>query len=122
MNRRRFFAATGGWLVMAPAAARAQSGAFTDADDAARALFPEAGEMSKRAVATSGALQGQIARELGKPPSLWEERYPIYVLARGGQRLGWVVVVEEIGKHRPITFAVGVDPDGTVRDLSVLAY
>ena len=35
---------------------------------------------------------------------------------------GWVVVVEEIGKHRPITFAVAITPEGAVHDLAVLAY
>jgi Na+-translocating ferredoxin:NAD+ oxidoreductase RnfG subunit len=36
--------------------------------------------------------------------------------------LGFTVVVEEIGKHRPITFAVAVTPDATVRDVAVLSY
>jgi hypothetical protein len=41
---------------------------------------------------------------------------------RGDDLLGSVVIVEEIGKHRPITFAVAVTPGGAVRDLAVLAY
>jgi Na+-translocating ferredoxin:NAD+ oxidoreductase RnfG subunit len=31
-------------------------------------------------------------------------------------------VVEEIGKHRPITFVVGIRPDGKVEDVAVMAY
>jgi len=30
--------------------------------------------------------------------------------------------VEEIGKYRPITFVVGVRPDGSVSDVAVMAY
>src|SRR6266851_5308379 len=32
------------------------------------------------------------------------------------------VVVEEIGKHRPITLVVGVDGDGKVTGIAVMAY
>src|SRR5262249_4589473 len=35
---------------------------------------------------------------------------------------GYAVIVEEIGKHRPITFVVGIRPDGRVNDVAVMAY
>jgi len=39
-----------------------------------------------------------------------------------GDRLGYAVVAEEIGKFLPITFMVGTDPDLRVRDVEVLVY
>lgn len=93
-----------------------------DADDAPRALFPEASAVNKRIIASTPALQGDILTRLGRRPSLWEEAYPIYAVARDGTPFGQVVVVEEIGKHRPITFAVGVEASGALRDIVVLAY
>src|SRR5258708_2527204 len=41
---------------------------------------------------------------------------------RGDQLVGYAVIVEEIGKHRPITFVVGVRPDGKVSDVAVMSY
>ena len=39
-----------------------------------------------------------------------------------GKLLGYAVVSEEIGKFRPITFIVGVEPDFSVRGAGVLVY
>ena len=36
--------------------------------------------------------------------------------------LGYAIVTEEIGKYRPITFMVGIDPDFSVRGAAVLVY
>src|SRR2546426_8892367 len=35
---------------------------------------------------------------------------------------GYAVIQETIGKHRPITYLVGVTPDGKVSDIEVLVY
>ena len=49
-------------------------------------------------------------------------RRNVFTITRNEATAGFVVVIEEIGKHRPITFAVGVRADGKVNDLAVLAY
>jgi hypothetical protein len=53
---------------------------------------------------------------------MWEPAYRLFTVSRAGARLGFVVIVEEIGKHRPITYAVAVEPNATVHDVAVLAY
>jgi len=122
LSRRRFLGgATGAWLVLGPAGLAAQEGVFLTADEASRQLFPDAA-ITPRTVVATPALQQRIRDLLGRPPSLWEESYRISTLTRADAVAGFVVVVEEIGKHRPITFAVGVRPDGKVQDLAVLAY
>ena len=55
-------------------------------------------------------------------PSLWEPDYVLFTVYRDGNLLGYAVVVEEIGKHRPITFVVGVRPDGAVQDVALMVY
>ncbi len=35
---------------------------------------------------------------------------------------GWFIVDEVIGKHEMITYAVGVNPDGSVRQIEILEY
>lgn len=39
-----------------------------------------------------------------------------------GQLAGYALLIDEIGKHRPITFVVAVEPTGVLRDLEVVAY
>ena len=123
LSRRRFLGgATGAWLVLGPAGLAAQEGVFLTADEASRQLFPDATAIEPRTLLATRALQQRIIDLLGRPPSFWEESYRIVTITRADAVAGFVVVVEEIGKHRPITFAVGVRQDGKVRDMAVLAY
>jgi FMN-binding domain len=123
LSRRRFLSgATGAWLVLGPAGLAAQEGIFLTAEEASRQLFPDAVAGAPRTLAATPALQQRIRDWLGRPPSLWEESYRIITVTRADTVAGFVVVVEEIGKHRPITFAVGVRPDGKLHDMAVLAY
>ena len=123
LSRRRFLSgATGAWLVLGPAGLSAQEGVFLTAEEAARQLFPDAAAGAPRTLAATPTLQQRIRDLLGRPPSLWEASYRVITITRADTVAGFVVVVEEIGKHRPITFAVGVRPDGKVSDMAVLAY
>jgi hypothetical protein len=123
-SRRRFLGvASGGLLVLWGDVAAAQEGVFLRAEDAPRALFPDADETQEMRVASSAELRQRIRGTLGRiQPSLWEDEYRIFSVTRAGGLLGYVVIVEEIGKHRPITFAVGVSPDGPVTDVALLTY
>jgi FMN-binding protein len=123
ISRRRFLgAAAGGCVLLRGGRARAQEGVFMRGEDAPRALFPEATAVSERAVPSTPELQSRVRALLGTSPTVWEPAYRIFTARRGGEIVGFVVIVEEIGKHRPITFAVAVRPDGHVHDLAVLAY
>ena len=39
-----------------------------------------------------------------------------------GKLLGWFIVDQVLGKHELITYAVGINPDGTVRQFQVIEY
>ncbi len=101
----------------------AQEGAFLREEEAPRALFPGADRLADTVVASTPELRQKILAELGRTrPTLWESAYRIFTVSRGNALLGHVVVVEEIGKHRPISFAVAVTPGGALHDLAVLTY
>jgi hypothetical protein len=108
--------------VLGPAGGAAQEGVFMRAEDAPGALFPDAGEVANRTVVVTAELRARIRALLPRPPSLWEAQYRIFTVTRGERGPGFVVIVEEIGKHRPITYAVAVDRGGRVADIAVLAY
>jgi hypothetical protein len=103
--------------------AAAQEGVFLSEAEAPGAVFPDADRFERREVVATPDLQARIAAHLdGTTPSIWEERYLVVRAFRGERLLGQAVFVDEIGKHRPISFVVGLTPDGAVADVAVLAY
>jgi len=104
-------------------AAHAQEGDFLSEDEAAKAVFPAADRIDRRAVTATPALRDRVRERLGSVvPSMWEDTWVIFTAHDHDKLLGEAVIVEEIGKHRPITFVVGVRPDGTIEDVAVMAY
>jgi len=74
-------------------------------------------------VPSTPELRAQLQTHLGAlRPSLWEEEYVIFTAKQKAMLLGYGVIVEEIGKHQPITFIVGVRPDGKVAEVAIMAY
>ncbi len=110
-------------MTVSAVSARAQEGQFLDEQQAPGAVFPDADHFERQDVESTPALRDKMMHELdGTQPSMWEEHYAVFTASRGGSAVGRAVVVEEIGKHRPITFVVGLRPDRSVQDVAVMAY
>lgn len=125
LSRRRFLTSilTPALLALAPDLLNAQEGIFLDEDEAARAVFPEGTHFEKKIIPSTEALREKMRALLGRTrPSVWEDAYVTYLVRRNGERLGFAVIAEEIGKHRPITFIVGIKPNGKVKDVALMAY
>jgi hypothetical protein len=101
---------------------RAQEGEFLTEAQAPAAVFPTGDAFDRRDIPVTPELRARVAERLGGETSMWEERWVLFRARLGGTVLGDAVIVEEIGKHRPITFVVGVRPDGTVADVAVMSY
>lgn len=102
---------------------RAQAGVFLQENEAPQAVFPDADRVERAEIEATDDLRRRIRAELdGTTPSMWESRYVTFTVWRGETLLGRAFLVEEVGKHRPITFVVGVRPDGHVQDVAVVAY
>lgn len=103
--------------------ASAQEGVFLSEEEAPRAVFPDADSFVREVVPATPALREGMRALLGTVRlSVWEDHYVTFNALHGTVSLGYAVIVEEIGKHRPITFIVGVQPDGKVGDVAVVAY
>jgi len=101
----------------------AQEGQFLSEQQAPGAVFPDADHFDRQDVESTPELRERMTHQLdGTQTSMWEERYAVFTASRGGTSVGRAVVVEEIGKHRPITFVVGLKPDRSVQDVAVMAY
>ena len=92
-------------------------------EEAPAAVFPDADRFERSEVTATEDLRNGVRARLGKlRPTVWEAKYPVTTAYRGDERVGRAIVVEEVGKHRAITFVVGVDPRGEVAGVAVMAY
>jgi len=117
------------WLVClvfslrTPLLVSAQEGIFLKEDEAPKAVFPDATSFSRRVIPSTPELKDRIKQRMGKTPtSVWEDSYVTFVAKKGETILGYAVIVEEIGKHRPITFVVGVGADRKIKDAALMVY
>jgi transcriptional regulator of nitric oxide reductase len=100
-----------------------QEGVFLSEGEAPAAVFARADRLERHEVAATDELRQRIRDRLGEVRvSLWEERYVFFRVWHGEELLGHALIVEEIGKHRPITFVVGLTAAGAVADVAVMAY
>ena len=110
-------------LLLLAGTAGAQEGVFLGEDEAPAAVFPDAKRFQRTDVEATPELRDRMRAHLdGVTPSLWEDGYVVFQAFDGERLLGAAYLVEEIGKHRPISFVVGLRPDGTVEDVAVMAY
>jgi len=101
----------------------AQEGIFLKEEQAPKAVFPEASSFERRVIPSNQELKKQIGERMGKAKtSLWEDSYVTFVAKKGFAILGYAVIVEEIGKHRPITFVVGIGTDHKIKDAALMVY
>jgi Na+-translocating ferredoxin:NAD+ oxidoreductase RnfG subunit len=95
---------------------------FLTLEQAPKAVFPEADAFEQRKITSTPELRAEVLKLVGRKPSSWEPFYYAYIARRGGEMIGYAIVCEEIGRDRPITFIVAANPDGSVKDVAVMAY
>jgi FMN-binding domain len=106
-----------------PLLASAQEGTFLKEEEAPKAVFPDATSFLRKVIPSNDELKDKIKQRMGKTlTSFWEDSYVTFVAKKGETILGYAVIVEEIGKHRPITFIVGVGSDHKIKDASLMVY
>jgi hypothetical protein len=108
-------------VLLAGLAAPLRAAVWMTPEEAGRHWFP--GEaLAAETVPLSAAQQAQL-KALLKPyatrgrPWVWPTELKVLT-----GKSGWLVCSDEIGKHRPIRFAVAVDQQGKVLVLDVLEY
>ena len=87
---------------------------------AQRAIYPEADAFTQVFVSPSAAQLQELLKQAGPQPPHGMIR--IWKAARGGELLGYVFVDDVIGRQNLITYAIGIDPNGTLRNLEILSY
>jgi hypothetical protein len=93
---------------------------YLSIDAAQKAVYPEADAFHEVIVQQSAEQrQALLARAGPQPP---HGMIRTWSATRNGALLGHVFVDEVIGRQNLITYAVGVDPDGSLRNLEIMSY
>ncbi len=92
---------------------------FTE-EDAAKVMFPDSEEIRKETLPLTPEQKDLVQQRIGwKFP---EDSFTVFIGETKGETDGYAIVQNTIGKHRPITYMVGVDAEGEVTNFEVLVY
>ena len=89
-------------------------------EEALKILFPKAQKIHAEELRLTPDQKLQIQDRIGwKFP---EESFRAFQAETDGKVDGYAVIQETIGKHRPITYIVGITPQGKVFDVEIMVY
>jgi hypothetical protein len=93
---------------------------YLSLDAAQKAVYPEADSFQEIIISQSPEkLQDLLVRAGPQPP---HGTIRIWSATRAGTVLGHVFLDEVIGRQSLITYAVGIDVDGALRNLEIMSY
>ncbi len=93
---------------------------FMTEEEALKILFPKSDRIRKETIRLSADQKAQIESRIGwKFP---EESFEVFVGEAGATVDGYAMIQNTIGKHKPMTYIVGVDKDGKVTDVELLVF
>jgi hypothetical protein len=93
---------------------------FLTEEEAARLMFPKSERIALESIELNADQKRVIEERIG-----WhfpESQFNVYIGKTGAVVDGYAIVQNTIGKHKAITYMVGVDPKGQVLNIEVLVY
>jgi hypothetical protein len=97
-----------------------QEDVYLTPDEAAQLMFPDSEEIHFEQITLSPDQKKIIEERIG-----WhfpEITFDTFVGKTNGKIDGWAFIQNTIGKHKPMTYMVGVDSEGKVNNVEVLVY
>jgi len=93
---------------------------FMTEDEGVKIMLPKSERVRKDLIRLNSDKKSQIEERIGwKFP---EEEFEVYVGETGTRVDGYAVVQNTIGKHKPMTYMVGVDGQGSISDIELLIF
>lgn len=93
---------------------------FMTEEEGVKVMLPKSERVRKDVIKLSPEKKAQIEERIGwKFP---EESFEVYIGETGSQIDGYALVQNTIGKHKPMTYMVGVDGKGRVSDIELLVF
>ena len=121
IGRRRFLAlaslALAAFFLPVPAWAAV---VYATEEEAVKRMMPEADRFEPQEVRLSPDQLSKAQEMAGK--AFRENDYHFIVGKKGSETVGYAVKLEAVGKERPITFLIGIEPAGEIKGIEVLIY
>lgn len=93
---------------------------FLSEEEAVKLMFPKSERVKKELLKVPTDKKTVIEERIGwKFP---EEAFEVYIGETGAQIDGYALVQNTIGKHKPMTYMVGVDAHGRVSNVELLVF
>lgn len=110
------------WVLVAAGAACAPACAtqYLTIEQAQQLVFPEATSFRRQDVALSTVQMQQVEKLAGVPSR--SVNWRVVAALKGEQAIGYLVLDDVIGKFELISYAVGLNPDASVRQVEILTY
>jgi thiamine biosynthesis lipoprotein ApbE len=102
------------------AATEGSAQVYLTKEQALQAVFPECREVLEIQHRLTSAERVAVSERLGR--TVKDPGFLVYLGVRDGRLDGYAVISAEVGKFKPITYIVGVEPGGAVRRVAVLVY
>jgi hypothetical protein len=93
---------------------------YLSPEQAQKLMFPEADAFRSQPLALDSAQMAQVQALSGLPARSVQWR--VVAAFKGASLLGYMVLDEVIGKFELISYAVGINPDASVRQVEILSY
>lgn len=97
-----------------------QEDVYLTPEDAAKLMFPDSDSIRSEIITITEDQKRRIEERIG-----WhfpETTFDCFIGETKGKVDGWAFIQNTIGKHKPMTYMVGVDPDGEVTNVEILIY
>ncbi len=97
-----------------------QEDLYLTPEEAAKLMFPDSERIETQTIVLTPEQKATVEERIG-----WqfpENSFECFVGRSNGKVDGWAMIQHTIGKHKPMTYMVGVDPDGEVINVEVLVY
>jgi len=112
------------WLVPATiistASVQCYAAQYMSLEQAQALIFPNAKEFVATPVTLTSDQMARIERQSGV--AVRSSQQPVWQARTDGKTVGWFIMDRVIGKHELITYAVGINPDGSLRQFQILEY
>ena len=97
-----------------------QEDVYLTPEDASKLMFPKSESIRQTTLTLTPEQKNRIQDRIGwKFP---EMSFDCFIGETQGQTDGWAIIQHTIGKHKPMTYMVGVTPEGEISNVEVLVY
>ena len=103
------------WLPVAAVSTSVYATTYLTVEQAQQIIFPE-GKLTKAFVTLTNVQQQQIEKTTGV--NVPHKEIKVWRVSAGG----FFIVDEVVGKHEFITYAIGLNADGSVKQIEILEY